>query len=212
MTPASHRMGRRDECMTSEACWCLVWVSCWIIRVGWIIICCLFWRKWASAIKQKQGWSPRRQPRWKENLERGREHSYDNEIFILFFILHSTSPAFYHKKSKPHWKNNSSLNILLGISTGLFKPLLLFLFLHWRFNTVSFLWVIHVFYAAGGDINQKRGMPSNVWGALLPPTAQGGYRRCDLIAEGTFVFNCMRGEKKGMLKNKKVRGAVLNSG
>lgn len=50
MTPAGHRMGRRDERLTSQACKCVVWASCWscfhtIRRVGWSLICCLLWRK-----------------------------------------------------------------------------------------------------------------------------------------------------------------------
>lgn len=180
--------------------------------MGWSLICC-FEENGASAIKQKKGWPLRRQPgfgKWKKKKSEKRKRTFIWQLDLhSFFNLHSSRPA--QKQSKPHWKNNSSLNILLGISTGLFKPLLLLLFLHWRFNTVSLLWVIHVFYAARGDINQKHGMPSKVWGALLPTTAQGGYRWCDLISEGALSLAAWE-KKKGMLKKKKVRGAVLNSG
>lgn len=58
MTPAGHRMGRRDERLTSQAYKCLVWASCWscfhtIRRVGWSLICCLLWRKWGFCRKTK---------------------------------------------------------------------------------------------------------------------------------------------------------------
>lgn len=68
-----------------------------------------------------------------------------------------------------------------------------------------------MFYAAKGDINQKHGMPSKVWAAPFLTTTQGGYRWCDLISEGALSLAAW-GKKKGMLKTKKVRGAVLNSG
>lgn len=221
MSPASQRMGRRDECMTSGASSSLVWASCWncfhtIRRVGVGLICCLFWRKLGSCHKKKSKDGHQEDKQNVENEEKKilKEEEDIHVTFILTFFFQSPqfkSSVLSWKQSKPHWKNNNSLNILLGISTGLFKPLLLLLFLHWRFNTVSLLWVIHVFYAARGDINQKHGMPSKVWGALLPTTVQGGYRWCDLISEGALSLAAW-GKKKGMLKTKNPRGAVLNSG
>lgn len=109
MTPASQRMGRRDECMTSGACSCLVWASCWscfhtIRRVGrGSLICCLFWRKLGFCHKTKARMVTKKTSKMWKMKKKNSGMSKRTFMWQLdlrsFFNLRSSSPVFYRKNS-----------------------------------------------------------------------------------------------------------------